>query len=473
MSLMALLVCAVSFAQTESKTVKWPDGTDHEVYPVAVFRAQIDSVTVRSFSFGTYKDFDIYAVDFGDGNLVLTDTIGKTTSTATATAVSGVATGTGIITVYAENDSIWYFSTSAGMSKTSSIDSLDIKGLKNVQQMSLGAMAVDTIDLAGLDSLRTFTAANGNLKTIDFSGKKTLATINVSGNQLASINVTGCEKLDGLTIYDNVIEGELDLSTCPALTGLYAYNNKISAVKFAEGATFKTLNLQKNALTAIDMPAITGSSSMVYLNDNQLTELDVPTSVATFDAKNNKIARISLVDCTKTCNIENNCLTIATLPKKPAGLNTATKIKKFTYAPQAAMEVAESFDGDAELDLTDQLIAEGELEEGTDSTVFAMITNAGDTLKVGTDYEVVEPGKFKFLVAQESPVHVAMLNAAFPKFTEAVPFVTTEFTVNVVDAVENTAVETENDVFYNIQGLPVVAPVTRGVYIKNGNKVTL
>lgn len=110
--------------------------------------------------------------------------------------------------------------------------------------------------------------------------------------------------------------------------------------------------------------------------------------------------------------------------------------------PQAALEVEETV---SELDLSAQLtVAKGELDPTADeeagiaaysrwlengTTTYSFVTTSGTALVEGTDYEVTEPGKFRFLKDQEEKVYAVMLNTALPKFTEAVPFKTTEFTV--------------------------------------------
>ncbi len=418
-----------AYADDTNKTITWPDGTSHEVKPVVTMKVAVDGETERTFNFGSYQNEAYYAIDFGDGELVVTDSIGYTTSTASKAAATGVAKGEGVITVYAENaDDIWYFSTSTGMSTTSSIESIDLTSLKKVQQMSIGGAAVETMDLSACDSLRNFTAAKGALTAMDFSNNPELTSLNLTDNKLASLNISKNTKLDQLTIYNNELTA-LDLTANAAITGLYAYGNKLTSVKFAEGAALKTINLNDNALTEIALPEITGSSSMLYLNDNQLVELTVPTSVGTFEAANNKIAKISLVDCTKSCKIENNCLTIATLPAKPAGLNTASKIKKFTYAPQAPAEVTRALTKNSVLDLSDMLTAVGEFEEGNATTEYTFINAAGDTLKAETDYTVVEAGKFQFTNENTGRIYAAMTNAAFPKATDALAFTTAEVAV--------------------------------------------
>ncbi|MBQ0023401.1 MAG: hypothetical protein KBT29_09215, partial [Prevotellaceae bacterium] len=196
------------------------------------------------------------------------------------------------------------------------------------------------------------------------------------------------------------------------------------------------------------------------------TELTVPSAVATFEAANNKIAKISLVDCTKSCKIEGNCLTLATLPKKPAGLNTASKIKKFTYAPQAPLAVEEAVTT-GKLDLSAQLTAVGELEEGEATTVFSFVDAEGNALVEGTDY-TMEGGVASFNNVF-SNIHAVMTSEAFPKATDELAFTTTVFSVTTPVAIKNVATM-NNGSIYNLQGVKVAAPV-KGINIRDGKKI--
>lgn len=131
----------------------------------------------------------------------------------------------------------------------------------------------------------------------------------------------------------------------------------------------------------------------------------------------------------------------------------------------------------AELDLTAQLTVEqGELNPAdyatylTGTTTFSFVTATGTALVEGTDYEATAPGKFKFLKEQTEKVHAVMLNEAFPKFTAAAPFVTTEFTIPESVGIKTLNTATAAGKVYNLQGVEVQQPV-KGLYIQNGKKV--
>ena len=238
--------------------------------------------------------------------------------------------------------------------------------------------------------------------------------MNVQNNKLTAIDVSKCEKLAWFDVQGNLLEGDLDLTANTKFTNVYVNNNKLTSVKVA--------------------------------------------------------------DVTKQFYVDGNNLTLATIPAQPAGLSSASKTRQFHYAPQAALEVALTDNG--ELDLTSQLtVAKGELNPDdytawleNATTTYGFVTADGTALVEGTDYEVVEPGKFKFVKAQTEKVHGVMLNSAFPKFTEAAPFVTTEFTVDETVGIQNVNAADAAGKVYNLQGVEVKQP-QKGLYIQNGKKV--
>lgn len=443
--LFAIAFSLSTYADDTKKTITLADGSTLEVVPAVTMKVAVDGETERTFSFGSYKEANFYAVDFGDGELKVTEQIGQTTSTASTTAVSGVAKGDGTITVYADDAAdIWYFSTAAGMSTTTDIQSIDFSKLTKVQQIAVSRIMAATVDLSACDSLRNFTSQNGELTSIDFSGTPDITSINVMNNKLTSVNVKNCSKLDLLNVQSNELTEMMDLSNNPNLSSFYVQNNKLTSIKFAEN-NVKFSNL--------------------YLSNNLLTELTVTAAIGTFEADNNKLAKISLVDCTKSCKLDNNCFTIATLPQKPAGLNSASKIKKFTYAGQAPLQVENATNGN--LDLSAQLTAKGELEEGEATTVYAFVDAEGNALAEGTDY-VVNGGVASFLKAFTG-IHGVMTTDAFPKATGDNAFVTTAFDAAVatgIKSVDNTEAE---GAIYTVSGAKVAAPV-KGINIKAGKK---
>ena len=455
--------------------------------PIFTLNAKVgDEVSIKP---GVYDEFDVFTVDFGDGVLV-TDSVGhqnkgvcfndgtetwpqkEGTIHTGITEFKGTVAGDGTIKVYGNSD-IWYLAV------TGATLAVDQPKLKKVVQFTMSKVAVESLDLTGLDDLKIFGFSQGSLKNINVKSNAALTNLTINNNTasafesvLESLDLSGNANLEELNVMaasatkPGVLKA-LDLSANTKLTKLYAQynalesvilpenaalsfanlqNNKIAAIDLSKVASLKDTYLNNNLLTEVDLSKVVAGANL-YLDGNQLTTVNVPVIVKNLQLNDNKLTSATIAGATASCKLENNAFTLATLPAQPAGLSSASKTKKFTYAPQAAMQVAETV---SELDLTSQLtVAKGELNPETveeaaayttwlenQTTTFSFVTAGGTALIEGTDYEVTEPGKFKFLKAQEEKVHAVMLNAAFPKFTEAAPFTTTEFTVEAATGEE-------------------------------------
>ena len=430
-----------------------------------------------TLTFGVWDTEDEFSVDFGDGQLqtakVGIDNKGPVQedgTTASATKFTGTVAGDGTIKVYGNND-IWYLITTDGVMPTA----FDQPKLMNVVQMSITGADVESVVLPAYPKMTQFSFNNSSAKSVDVSNVPTLTSLTINNMsaskfepQLESIDLSKNPELTYLSLQGNTNNyGKLktiDLTNNTKLDGmgLYLQYNALTEVKIGDN-TLSMVNVQNNQLEEFDLtkfPSLKNlyasdnklktldfsalqSGGDVNIYNNELTEVNIPVTVKTIQAQNNKIASVNIAGVSgSNCKFENNLLTLATIPAQPAGMNSSNKTKKFTYAPQAALEVAESL---SELDLSAQLtVAKGELDPAADedagiaaysrwlengTTTYSFVTASGTALVEGTDYEVTEPGKFKFLKEQTEKVHGVMLNPAFPKFTEAVPFVTTEFTV--------------------------------------------
>ena len=402
-------------------TIEDENGNKYETEVIATFQGEVGSEV--SLKLGVYDAFDIYGVDFGDGKIVV-DTVcyqnggllgedGKTkegTTHKSATEFKGTVAGKGTIIIYGKSD-LWYVVASGSAVPTS----FDQEKLKKVVQFNISKVAVNAIDLTGLDDLEVFSFSQGSLKSINVSNNAKLRNLTINNNSastfesvLESLDLTKNTKLTNLYAQYNALT-EVILPEGAALSFINLQNNQLESIDLTKVKSFKDTYLNNNKLKAVDLSKLTKGANL-YLDGNELTELSVPVSVKNFQANNNKLTKISLVDCTASCKLENNNLTIATLPTKPAGLNTDSKIKKFTYNPQAEMEVTPN---EYVLDLSAQASAQGELEAPV-ATVYTV--KVGDTaLEAGKDY-TIDNGKITFL-KDANGVVVEMTSTAFPKLT--------------------------------------------------------
>ena len=429
-------------------TIVDENGNKYETEVIATFKGEVGSEV--SLKLGVYDAFDIYGVDFGDGKIVV-DTVcyqnggllgedGKTkegTTHKSATEFKGTVAGKGTIIIYGKSD-LWYVVASGSAVPTS----FDQEKLKKVVQFNISKVAVDAIDLTGLDDLEQFSFSQGSVQSVNVSNNAKLRNLTINNNSastfesvLASLDLTKNTNLEQLNLMGASADKpgkltKLDLSKNTKLTNLYAQYNALTEVILPEGAALTFINLQNNQLESIDLTKVKSFKDIylnnnklkavdlskltkganLYLDGNQLTELTVPVSVKNFQANDNKLTKISLVDCTASCKLENNCLTFATLPTKPASLNTESKAKKFTYAPQADMEVTPNGYG---VDLHSQATAQGILEAPVETS---FTIKAGETtLTAGTDYEIGS-GLIAFKKAFMNVV-VEMTSTAFPNLT--------------------------------------------------------
>ena len=443
--------------------VYYLDGKDYVANVVATFQGEVG--TEVSLGLGVYDPFDVYAVDFGDGNLVI-DSVGwhgggvregegevpaeKPGTTHTGiTTFKGTIAGKGIVTVYGNSD-LWYASLSGGIAPTS----FDQQGLKKVVQFNISGANMEKVELPQLEELTQFSFNNSPVKSVDVSKAPNLTSLTIGNlatsefdSQLTSIDVSQNTKLESISIaggvwYNIAVANfnnkpgkltKLDLSKNPAIKTIAVSNNKLTEIILPEDAAIDQLSIDYNELTSIDLSKIKSIKNIqagnnkfksldlsklvakgtIRVNDNELTALDIPVDVAHLYAQNNKIAAFSmkeLTNSTPNLQLQNNELTIATLPVKSVKMTTASKLKKYIYSPQADMEVTPA---GAVVDLSAQAKAKGILAEEVATTF--KITAGNAVLVEGTDYNIAD-GKITFLKSVNEAL-VTMTTTAFPNLT--------------------------------------------------------
>ena len=433
--------------------------TEFTVVPGEASSAPILTLTAPvgnevSLTFGVYDTEDEYSVDFGDGTLQ-TAKVGvnnagpvdpETGQTTGATVFKGTVAGDGTIKVYGKND-VWYLNASGAMPTA-----LDQSKLMNVVQMVIAGVDAESVTLPAYEKIDQFSFNNSPVKTVDVSKATSLKSLSI--------------------VYSSLYEGEMNLESIDLQNNTELTDLSIQSQKTGVNGKLKEIDLSKNTKLA-----------SIYLPNNSLTNVTLPSEFTKKDANDesvlakvtmflngNKLASIDGLDklpAKSQVNISNNLFTLATLPVKPANVSNS----KYTYAPQAAYEVAESL---TDLDLSSQLSATGILTEPV-TTSYSFKTVSGTALVEGTDYEVAEPGKFHFIKEQTEKVYGVMATTAFPKFTGNNEYKTTEFTVvpGTPSGISNvTAAKQINGKYYNLQGVEIQKPI-KGVYIQNGRKVVV
>lgn len=416
-------------AITEPYTTITLNGYKYKTDLIATFQGQVgEEVTI---GLGVYNNYDIYGVDFGDGE-IKTDSVGNqnggikgddgmtkagTTHTRT-TEFKGTVARDGIVKVYGKSD-IWYLTISGNLMPTS----FDQEKLKNVVQVSITGAAVDEVKLPALPSMTMFSLNNSTVKTVDVSQVPTLTSLTINhmtaAPQLESIDVSNNPELTYLSLQGNAngigALTSLDITNNTKLEGLYVQYNKIKTIKMAASyPKLGTFNASYNELEAVN-PAALPAVKWFDVRNNKLTgDLDIPSDKLTnVYVNNNELTGVTVPDVTKQFYFDNNKMTFATLPALPASMNTTSKKKQFHYAPQADMEVDESTVQHSMLYLSDQVSAKG-IEAEAQPTVFTL--TAGDAVLVeGTDYKI-KNGLITFYTDQKDVI-VKMTNAGYPDLT--------------------------------------------------------
>lgn len=369
-------------------------------------------------------------VCFENGGLKDENGLSRTdTQHTSATQFKGTVAGEGTITVYGKSD-LWYLVASGGAIPTS----FNQPKLLNVVQASITGAKVESVELPEMPSLKQFSLNNSTAKSVDVAKATALTSLTINSMtvapQLTGIDVSKNTELTYLSLQGSQntpgLLTSLDLTQNTKLEGVYVQYNQLKEIKLAERyEALGTFNASYNQLTTVDaaaMPAV----KWFDVRSNQIAgDMDITSEKLTnVYVNNNQLTSVKVPNVTKQFYFDNNNMNFRTMPAKPAGMNTTSKTKQYHYAPQAALQVPAEV---TELDLSDQLTAQGILEAPA-TTTFTFVTASGTTLVEDTDYKVTAPGKFQFLKEQGEKVHGVLASEAFPLFTGDNAFVTTEFT---------------------------------------------
>lgn len=447
------------------------DDVMYKVDLVGTFAGEVGQEV--SLKLGVYDAYDIYGVDFGDG-VIHSDTVcyqnrgllgddGMTkpgTKHTSITEFKGTVAGDGIVKVYGNSD-VWYANLSGGLVPTA----LSSEKLTKIVQLLISGVEVDELDLKDLAVLEQFSFTQGSVTSVNVADNPELTNLTINNNsaskfesKLASLDVSKNTKLTYLNVTGASAEKPgllttLDLSNNPELTNFYAQYNKLTSVKFADGAKLTFLNVQNNELaemdlsgvesvkdiyasdnklTAIDLSRLTAKATLNLFN-NELTELTVPVDAKTIDAKNNKIAKVAIKNVTSKLALENNKLTFSNLPTVPEAL--ATKTNKYTYAPQDTV-LAVKLDFQV-LDLTGEYGPFQGITDAKDKKT-AVTFKAGEVDVPAENYEAKD-GKVTFFHVYDK-INGVLTNEAFPGLT----LTTKEFAIKTY----GTDVEEEGTAFF-------------------------
>ncbi|MBQ8712015.1 MAG: hypothetical protein IJ551_04225 [Prevotella sp.] len=418
-------------------------GSSEEAKPAITFEG---SAVERSFTVGVAAGKKV-SVDWGDGNLVEKE---ATTDYDLGWDENGLEfTGTPAGTVKIYGDGIIAF---------------DAAGKFNEEKTDI-PNALTAINVSNAPELVNLYLNANKLTAIDLSKNTKLVKLNIANNQIAAIDLTDQTDITTLTANDNQLT-VLDLSKNAKLTTVVLSNNKIATLDFSNNPVIKTFTCLNNQLTSVTIGANTAkghtfqfggnkltkfslkdakdlATSFVYLRDNELTELELPSTV-------------------RRIWVDGNNFTLAQLyALKSLASQTFTYATLFTKEnAQAPLEITSE---GGKVDLSEQA------KLGETATVFTWKDAEGNALAEGTDY-TAENGVFTFLKALTG-IHCEMTNAEFPLFTAEKPYKTTAIDV-VASGINDIKAEGTKAMIFNLAGQRIDAP-QKGINIIGGKKVVL
>jgi len=451
-------------------------------------------------------------VDFGDGTLI-SKTIGTSPITGDPSilsqlyypdnTISGKLAGTKTVKVYGTGITtlICFGLNTSKMTFSDSLTSLDVSNCNTLRWLDCSKSQLTTIDVSKNTVLRFLVCSSNQLTnldvsnntglewldcsinklaTLDVSNNTTLSTLLCSTNKLANLNVSKNTVLKSLECNANQLTS-LDVSNHIELWNLRCSLNQLASLDVSHDQ-ISWLDCSSNKLTSMDVSQDT-VLYMFYCNSNQISSLDLKNNKLTFFiyCMNNQLTNLDVSHCTYLntllCNdnqlstldvnkntqlslfiCNNNRFTFATLPTIPFPV---------IYAPQIPIFIDKDLGTGIELDLSSQLIING------NTTTYTWKTKSGTTLVQDTDYSLAN-GKTVFLKSQMDSVYCEMTNAGFPGFIGNNVLKTT-CTKVMVNTGASYATASEVQIYARNKTVYIVAPYNGkvSVYDINGRPVKI
>ena len=408
--------------------------------PVITLTAEVVEGTERTFEFASAVAGTVISIDWGNGEIVVADTLTEAYDGWNEKAVIGTPVGKGEIKIYATGD-LCYFECVSKINEPG-ITKLDVSKATELTQLHANGNKLTSVDVSMLTKLETLYLNNNSLTEVK-DLPASLTYLQLASNKLTSFDGSKLTAVTTLYLSDNNL-GTLDVSDMSALKSLYALNCGLTSFTAGALTTPKAfINVNNNLLETLDLSEATGlGEGTLFAMGNNLTEVKFPDVEI------------------KSANISKNKFTLATIP-------ATAKVKTLTYWPQQDM-VIEDIKETIDLSAQNNLVG---LAADAQATVYTWLTEAGDTLVAGVDY-TEEAGKFTFIKEQAQKVYCTMSTAAFPKFTGANIFKTVAVAVTAsatgIDSME-ASVELTGDI-YAVDGKLIkrnasVADMPKGLYI--------
>ena len=399
----------------------------------ANFEALVPSIVLtatpdveRQFSFEVAATSTIF-IDWGDGVLAETETIVASDPDPSwipyiPTVINGTPVGEGIVKIYGD---ITYFDCSYSTTYPSKVTSLDVTNAISLIALEACTNELTTLDLSNNSALLKLTAySNPMLSTIVWPTTNNITSLTLNDCAFTSIDLSACTALTSVNLNNNTGLGSIDVSANTALTTLRADNTGLTTIDVSSNTVLKNLYVNNNQLTTVDVSNMV-AGLYLYANNNQLT------SIVTGESNVTSKSRIQ---------VTNNNFTLATLPAFTPITKEGTS--GYNYVPQAVMTIATEINEGEELDLSAQnnIVGRAAEAQATDYTWY---------LADGTEFTnyTEADGKFVFDVTEDTELYCTMTTAAFPSFSGANAFKTTNIVVKNVAVPVTISVATSNEYY--------------------------
>lgn len=263
---------------------------------------------------------------------------------------------------------------------------------------------ISSMDLTRATELRTIKVTGCALPVVDMRYNRCLTDIDLSHNSLDKLDLSG--------IYGNYEKF--------ALRNINASHNKLTEFTVVDPRSFHKLDLSWNLLTELSLKNYDNLKEL-DLSHNEFTDecdLTYMGNAVKLDLSHNNFTSVVMTEIPglQKFDLSDNRLTLGTVPYLP-GLGTDV----YVYAPQKDVELM-AFAPAINLSEQNRII------NGEGTTFVWKKASDGTPLVQGTEVDC-QDGATRFLDTTVGKVYCEMTHPAFPAFTGANVFRTTETTV--------------------------------------------
>lgn len=155
-----------------------------------------------------------------------------------------------------------------------SLEELDVSGVKNLFLLYFSSNRIKTIEISQLKDLQYFSAYGNQLESLDLRGLEKLSRLRASSNAISEFYIGSHPKLTYLDVDDNPLDCPIDLTGCPALTGIYLSHTGITELRLPELVDLTHCYIYGNAISGLVDFSKSQKLQVVSCEDNGDIELN-------------------------------------------------------------------------------------------------------------------------------------------------------------------------------------------------------